>query len=73
MLWGTAYETLLLSESERGRPASIIIDADTSHLPWPVGDRQSFMVNWDRFPYKDLNPRYFQFTDTVSGYSVEIP
>ena len=73
MMWGTAYEFLLLSESERGHPASIIIDEDPGRMPWPVSENKSLLVNWDTFPYKDIDPAYFHFTDTTSGYVIETP
>ncbi len=70
MLWGTAYECLLLSSIERHKTASIIIDEDPARLPWPTDERSAFLVYWDRFPYSGIDRRYFAFTDTVTGYTI---
>jgi len=70
MLWGTPYEFLLLSEVERNRPASIIIDEDPAHRPWIVEQKKFLVVNYNIYPYDQLDPRYFQFTDTTSGYTI---
>jgi hypothetical protein len=71
MLWGTPYEFLLLSECERNKSASIIIDETPLLRDWAKGQKRALVVNWNVFPYKDLNPRYFHFRDTVAGYIVE--
>ncbi len=70
MLWGTPYELLLLSESERHQPASIIIDKDPMFRPWATGINKAIIVNWGVYWYKDLDNKYFHFTDTVSGYTI---
>ncbi len=70
ILWGTPYELLLLSESERHEPASIIIDEHPQKLDWAGDLKKGLFVNWDVFMYKDLPARYFNFTDTVTGYKV---
>ena len=70
MLWGTPYEFLLLSECERNKPASIIIDEDPAHRPWIVDQKKFLVVNWNIYPYHQLNPQYFHFTDTTSGYTI---
>ena len=71
MLWGTPYEFWLLSTSEQNKTASIIIDADPWQRGWATEKRNSFVVNWNMYRYKDLNPRYFHFADTTTAYIVE--
>lgn len=70
MLWGTPYEFLLLSESERHKTASIIIDDTPGYRFWAPLVKNALMVNWDVYPYSKLNQKYFHFTDTVSGYTI---
>lgn len=70
MIWGTPYEFLLLSESERQKPASIIID-DTPELRfWSGSQKQTFVVNYNLIPYSELNHHYFQVPDTTSIYTI---
>ncbi len=71
MLWGAPYEFWLLSTIERSKSASIIIDEEPKIRDWAKDQKKALIVNWNIFPYKDLNPRYFHFTDTVNGYIVE--
>lgn len=71
MLWGTPYEFWQLSTIETGRSASIIIDDDPPHRDWAKGKTRELVVNWNIFSYKDLNPKYFIFLDTTSGYIIE--
>jgi hypothetical protein len=70
MLWGTPYEFLLLSASERHKPASIIIDENPEKSGWAENLKNKLVVNWNIFPYKELPARYFNFTDTVTGYNI---
>lgn len=70
MLWGTPFEFLLLSESERNKPASIIIDKDAKKLMWAHDLRNGLLVNWNVYLYKDMPAQYYQFTDTVSTYNL---
>jgi hypothetical protein len=71
MNWGTPYEFWLLSTLERNKTASIIIDDDPRSRLWALDLNKTFVVNWNIFPYKDLNPKYFHFTDTTTGYLVD--
>ena len=68
MVWGAPYEFLLLSESERHKAASIIID-DKPALR-TTEQTKVLIVNWNMYRYSELNPRYFHFTDTTRGYVV---
>ena len=72
MLWGTPYEFLLLSEIERDKAASIIIDEYPQHLAWANDLKKELLVNWNIIPYNQINPKYFHFTDTTTGYSVDL-
>lgn len=71
MTWGTPYEFWLLSTMEQGRSASIIIDNKPGDRQWTSEKRTHLVVNWNIFPYGELNPKYFRFTDTVNGYEIE--
>lgn len=71
MLWGTPYEFWLLSTSERGQSASIIIDADPHHRDWARDVNKCLIVNWNMWYYHDLNPKYFRYSDSVSTYVVD--
>jgi len=73
MLWGTPYEFWQLSTIEQGRSASIIIDEDPPHRDWARDKRRAFVVNWNVFDYSELDPKYFRFTDTTTGYIIEEP
>jgi len=71
MLWPAPYELLLLSACEKGKAASVIIDDDPGRRPWAANERKSLIVNWNTFPYRMLPGKYFHFTDTLSGYTVD--
>ncbi len=71
MLWGTPYEFWLLSTIEKGTSASIIIDETPAQRAWASEKKKSLIVNWNIYPYTELNPKYFHFTDTTSGYIVD--
>ena len=71
MLWGTPYEFWQLSTIETGHTASIIIDDDPPHRDWAKEKTKALVVNWNVFPYRELNPKYFKFTDTTSGYIID--
>lgn len=62
--WGTSYELWLLSTLESGRSRSIIIEDQPGEFDWALPAKQSFIVKWGNFAYSELNPRYFNFTDT---------
>ncbi len=70
MPWATAYEFWLLSTLERSKSASIIISNDLKSVDWAYGNHEGFVTQWGVFKYKDLNPRYFKFTDSSHHYSV---
>jgi len=71
MLWGSPFELLLLSECERNKPASIIIDDDPMLRQSAYLIKNALVVNWDVYAYSTLNPEYFHFTDTTTGYVIE--
>jgi hypothetical protein len=70
MVWGTPYEFWLLSTVEQGKTASIIIDDHPGDRYWAKFVPKSFLVNWNVYPYKELNPRYFHFVDTTTPYEI---
>jgi|GEM_PF-1736720 len=70
MLWGTPYETLLLSISEGLPPASIVIDDDPDWRPWVETLNKSLIVNWNVYSYTELPRNYFPFNDTTSRYCI---
>jgi hypothetical protein len=70
MTWGTPYEFWLLSTMEGNRSASIIIDTHPRDRQWTDEKRTHLVVNWNIFPYSELNPKYFRFADTVTGYEI---
>jgi hypothetical protein len=71
MLWGAPYEFWLLSQTEQGHTASIIIDKDPKARGWAAMENKRFVVNWNLYPYKDLPAQYFSFPDTTSGYTID--
>lgn len=71
MLWGTPYEFWQLSTIETGKSASVIIDDDPPHRDWAKNTINALVVNWNVFPYRELNPKYFRYSDTVTGYIIE--
>ena len=71
MVWGTPYELLLLSEIERQKPSSIIIDDKPSDRAWAVDKKKELLVNWNIYEYNDLR-KCFHFTDTSTGYIVDV-
>lgn len=68
--WSSPYEFWLLSTLERGRSASIIIHENIDEIGWAYDNYRAFVGRWGVYPYKDLNPDYFIFTDTQRHYSV---
>lgn len=70
MIWGTPYEFWLLSTIEQGNTASIIIDDTPGKRMWASGLNKTFLVNWNKYDYRQLDPRYFHFADTVSTYLI---
>ena len=70
ILWATPYEMLLLSECERHKPASIIIDENPDRLGWATYAKDELLVNWNVYKYQQLPAKYFNFRDTVTGYAI---
>lgn len=70
MPWASVYEFWLLSTVETGKTASIIIDDNIDKISWASMTRREFVTVWGEFPYKDLNPTYFKFHDSIRHYSV---
>jgi len=68
--WSSPYEFWLISTLERDKTASIIINNNIESVSWAYDNYRAFVTEWGIFKYKDLNPRYFKFTDTSRHYSV---
>ncbi len=69
MTWGAPYEFLLLSVSDGDKPASIIID--DKPIFRTTERTKTLIVNWNMYTYDEVNPRYFHFADTTTGYVTE--
>jgi hypothetical protein len=70
MTWGTAYEFLMLSEIEDHKSASIIVINNIPQYDWAFGQTSSLIVLGDVYRYAQLPQKYFQFTDTVTKYTL---
>lgn len=68
MSWATCYEFWLLSTIESGSTASVVILDDIDEVGWAYDKKSSFVATWGVFDYKDLNPKYFNFSDTQMHY-----
>ena len=72
MEWGTPYEFWLLSTSESGYAASIIVDQHPEKLLWLKSEKHSIYVNWNLYDYSEFHhSTYFKFPDTTSVYRVQ--
>lgn len=70
MEWATPYEFWLLSTLERDKSASIIIHNNVNEIGWAYDNYKAFVGRWGVYPYKELNPLYFKFTDSSTSYGV---
>lgn len=70
MSWASCYEFWLLSTLENDKSASIILEDDVDAYGWAWEEYRGFVTHWGVYKYKDLDPRYFKFTDTQTHYSV---
>lgn len=70
MSWASSYEFWLLSTIEKGESASIILEDNIDEYGWAYDNYRGFVTHWGVYKYKDLDPRYFKFTDTQTHYSV---
>lgn len=70
MTWGTPYEFWLLSTTEYGRTASIVIDEHVEKLLWCKWENMDFLTIMEKIHYSSFPSRYFNFTDTVTHYDV---
>lgn len=68
--WGTCYEFWLLSTTEQGSTASLIISNNIEDLIPPPNKPKSFITPYNGFPYDILPDQYFIFKDTISEYRV---
>lgn len=70
MTFGSPYEFWLLSTTETGKTASIVFATNIGDVEWGANIPDGFLVTWGSFPYRELDKRYFHFTDSVSVYKV---
>ncbi len=71
MTWGTSFEFWLLSTTEYGKSASIIITDHLDQFEASAGLENKAMITvWQTWPYTKLPEKYFKFSDTVSAYTV---
>lgn len=70
MDWATPYETWLLSTIETEQTSSMVIRPDPQSINWAINTRNEFITTWGVFNYKDFNPVYFKFQDTISKYRI---
>jgi hypothetical protein len=70
MTFGSPYEFWLLSTTELGKTASIVLTKNMGEVEWGTKMPNGFLVTWGLFPYGELSKQYFHFTDSVSVYRV---
>ncbi len=70
MIWSTPFEFWLLSTSEQGKTASIIISERPPEHEAAVGSTKSLITTWGVYQYQELPEKYFNLTDTVTSYTV---
>lgn len=70
LYWSACYEFWLLSTTEYGKTASIIIHEDPDKIKWTLGHNNAFITNWGVFKYADLNKQYFILKDTGTFYTI---
>lgn len=69
MYWALPYEYWLLSTTEYGKTASVLIPKDITHYyHWTSGINKEFITDWGLFKYHTLPAQYFIFTDTATAY-----
>lgn len=70
MAWPSPYEFWMLSTLEKDRSASIIFFDDNNSPEWAKPETRAMVTTWGAFPYKELDKRYFKFTDSFSAYNL---
>lgn len=65
MTWCSSFEIWLLSTLERGKSSSIIIHDNPDQFDWTLNRNDIFLTNWEVIEYRDLNPKYFIFKDSL--------
>jgi fumarate reductase subunit D len=73
MTWGTSYEFWLLSMTQTGSTASIIISDQAQQLSKSAEDPRAFMITWNPLSYAELQGKYYVFPDTVTKYRLVKP
>lgn len=68
LTWGSHYEFWLLSTMEKGVTCSVAIEEEKDEFKRAMNKNHSFITRWGDLEYNTLNPRYFVFPDSLSGY-----
>ncbi|MBP7821849.1 MAG: hypothetical protein KA010_02920, partial [Saprospiraceae bacterium] len=68
MTWGSCYEFWLLSTLEHNHSMSVIVEEKQGEYDWALNSNKAFLSKWGLFDYKEMDPKYFIFKDTVSTY-----
>ncbi|MBS1772999.1 MAG: hypothetical protein JST82_09060 [Bacteroidetes bacterium] len=69
--WPTPYEFWMLSMTEHGSAASILVTEDINKQTTFVdGNSKSLITEWEIIPYNQLPKEYFKFEDTVNQYTI---
>jgi hypothetical protein len=71
LTWGSPFELWLLSTTDHGYTASIVITDNPAPLVASKDNTKIWMNAWAPTPYELLPPRYFILGDTVTGYTLE--
>jgi hypothetical protein len=70
MNWATPYEFWLLSTVKYGSSASMFITDSAGQYFMYVFNRKYMATTFGHVPYEELQPPYFVFKDTVSGFTI---
>lgn len=70
LVWGSSFETWLISTLQTGVSSSIIISDNPDKYKEQMKEVNVWLTEWETIDYKSLNPKYFNFTDTTSSYKL---
>ncbi len=69
-IWGTPFEFWLLSTTEGGSTASVMINNSPNNYKDAYWLKKCFVTTWANYSYSDLPKRYFNFKDTTTSYEL---
>lgn len=64
LVWGSSFETWLISTLQSGVSSSIIISDNPDKYKEDMKEVNVWLTEWETFKYEQLNPKYFVFKDT---------